>query len=991
MHKRRGRSREHFLGRRWLSGILSTMVVCLLVVISLSPAQGQSSAPSFTRSGSAAPEGPLTPKQPQTPDLKPPAPGITISTSGAIGTPARFQLPADLSAALDNTALNAPQDWETDFADSFDGAFPGSAWEVLDGSDDGLDRTWGLDDYEFASAPASVWIAAGGADALDPELDYYPDDLDAWMIAGPFDLSAIQAADVEFGMLYDTEPEYDYIFVGASADGQNFDGEYWTGDSGGWEDFDVDLGASVGLDQIWLAWYFHSDESNPDPYEGVWVDDVRLWTYTESGPAQVTNLVDNPGFETGNTSGWTTEGTTIVTGDKAHGGDYSAWLGGVNNASDRLYQALPALPADTNQVGVAFWLRLEGAETNVNADSFCAGIHRDSDDVLLVDLGCADGTEPTFGWSRVVYTLSGAEVVDVAGTDVYIDFSLVTDAERPTAVYIDDVMVGARSSGTAGDSQEPNDAPSTATPLSFGAPISELTIDPTGDFDFFAFTGTSGQEITLDIDASVNGSALDSYLWLVGPDGQTTLAENDDDDNSFDSYLTYSLPADGTYYAVVSSYSGDGDRSFFYTISLTAGGGPAPTPVPTPTTPPVEEKKAWTAILYLAGDTNLWREYRPYIEGLESLIATKSDFLDIVVLLDLAPGAPQPGTVRLHIQPDGNYTDGVNRWNMGELNMGDPRTLENFIRWAINNYPAEQYYLAIDDHGNSVGGIAWDDTSDGDNLRPQELYEVFKQVTNDGAYKLDVVDWEACLMLTYEGAYDMRNFAHYLFGFESASYGGNTYPRYFESLTATTTPHQLAEMALDAYFRDRSDPVVGAVIDLSQMDALRTAVDSLSDSLLAQLETNKDAMTAARDAAQKFEVDGDFRITGQDYYLDLRDLADRLGSQVPAVSGPANAVKAAVASAVADVTVQSSPGEDHENAHGLGVYWPDWVSGAYGDYVNNNLFTVTRDGRWDDFLAEYFGRRGEYGRRGMPVNPDPVEKRSSGSRVFLPLVLTSRQ
>lgn len=970
--------------RHWLWGLITILLLGLLGMPALTPAEGRSDAP---QSGKRVPQGAPAPGQPRTPGVKSPAAGVAITTSGPVGTPGQARLPAAAAAALRAAVGNAPQDWAVSFTQDFEGAFPGNGWHVEDQSDDGLDITWGLDASRVYSGTASVWVAAGGADAADPTAGNYPDNLDAWMIVGPLDLTEAQAADIDFEMWYDTEPEFDFMFVGASSDGENFDGEYWDGDSGGWEYFDVDLGPYVGLDNVWVAWVFTSDESNPEDHAGVWIDEATLWVYTEAAPPERTNLLDNPGFETGDTTGWNTAGTTDVFENNPHTGSYSAWLGGVDNTHDRLWQVFPQAPAGADEARVSFWLALESEETATDVDTFCAGIHDADTDDLLVDLGCLDGTEPTHGWSQVEYALTGAELLDVLGRTVYIDFSLDTDASLPTSAWIDDVAFGVRTGGTGGDAYEDNDAPSTATLLAFGTPLTDLTIDPAGDADFFRFEGTTGQAITLDVNAEVNGSGLDSYLWLLDTDGATVLAENDDDGSSFDSYLTYTLPADGTYYAVVRSYSGDGDRSFFYTLSLTSGGGPTPTPPPaTPTPTPPPDQKAWTAILYLAGDTNLWREYQPYIDQLQGLLSAKSDFLDIVVLLDLAAEANTPGTVRLHLQPDGVYTDGVNRWNMGELNMGDPRTLVNFTQWAIRNYPAEHYYLAIDDHGNSVGGIAWDDTSDGDNLRPRELYETFKELTNNGAHRLDVIDWEACLMLTYEGAYDMRRFADYLFGFESASYGGDTYASYFGSLTATTTPRQFVENAVDAYFRNRSGAVVGAAIDLGQMEAVAGAVNTLSAGLLTELGTSKDAMTAARSAAQKFEVDGDIRITDEDYYLDLWHLADRLANQVPAVSGAANGVKSAVDSAVIDFKVQSSPGEDHGNAHGLSIYWPNWVSGAYGDYVNGNLFRVTQDGQWDEFMNAYFGRRPE-SRRGMPVNPAPVEKRSGGNAVYLPLVL----
>ena len=51
-------------------------------------------------------------------------------------------------------------------------------------------------------------------------------------------------------MRYETEPEWDYIFVGVSTDGQEFSGEWWSGDSEGWQYFDLDLSDYIGYPEV---------------------------------------------------------------------------------------------------------------------------------------------------------------------------------------------------------------------------------------------------------------------------------------------------------------------------------------------------------------------------------------------------------------------------------------------------------------------------------------------------------------------------------------------------------------------------------------------------------------------------------------------------------------------------------------------------------------------------------------------------------------------
>jgi cysteine-rich repeat protein len=74
-----------------------------------------------------------------------------------------------------------------------------------------------------------------------------------------------------------------------------------------------------------------------------------------------------------------------------------------------------------------------------------------------------------------------------------------------------------------------------------------------GDFDFFVITGVAaGDTITVDIDAQVLGSPLDPFVALWDAAG-IMLAFNDDF-VTYDSFLTYTATAPGTYYVSVGAY-----------------------------------------------------------------------------------------------------------------------------------------------------------------------------------------------------------------------------------------------------------------------------------------------------------------------------------------------------------------------------------------------------------------------------------------------------
>jgi hypothetical protein len=69
-----------------------------------------------------------------------------------------------------------------------------------------------------------------------------------------------------------------------------------------------------------------------------------------------------------------------------------------------------------------------------------------------------------------------------------------------------------------------------------------------------------------DIDSSIDGSSLDSVLYLLD-DSDIEITHNDDYDG-LDSRLEFVLPYSGTYFLRIKDYYHDGGRDYYYQISL---------------------------------------------------------------------------------------------------------------------------------------------------------------------------------------------------------------------------------------------------------------------------------------------------------------------------------------------------------------------------------------------------------------------------------------
>jgi subtilisin-like proprotein convertase family protein len=131
---------------------------------------------------------------------------------------------------------------------------------------------------------------------------------------------------------------------------------------------------------------------------------------------------------------------------------------------------------------------------------------------------------------------------------------------------------------------EPNGTPADATALPGNDTVAVGNVFPSGDLDYFSFSGNAGDRVYAATMTSFSASgSVDSYLTLFGTDG-TTVIEFDNDDGSFgttsSSIAGATLPASGTYYLQVRHNSATSQlRPYRLHLRVQSG-------VPTPETEP---------------------------------------------------------------------------------------------------------------------------------------------------------------------------------------------------------------------------------------------------------------------------------------------------------------------------------------------------------------------------------------------------------------------
>ncbi len=367
----------------------------------------------------------------------------------------------------------------------------------------------------------------------------------------------------------------------------------------------------------------------------------------------------------------------------------------------------------------------------------------------------------------------------------------------------------------------------------------------------------------------------------------------------------------------------------------------------------------WTVLVYLDGDNNLERE--AINDMLEMSTIGSNEAINIIVQFDRAPGYDHrygdwTGTLRFRVgrgmtpQPANAIQD------LGEVNMGDPQTLIDFVTWGMTTFPAQRVALVLWNHGDGWRtasavkkgrkAICWDDSSGRDALDSAELRRAMDIVTRHGATPLDLVAFDACLMAMIEIDAQLRPYAGVRVASEETE-PGTGYP--FDTILADLHAHPewdgaaLGTAIVDRYYQAYHSETQSAVnLSGSDYPALIQAVDRLAQTLLDHQADEIDAIKGARREVQQFQAS----------YVDLYHLAELLAGK--ATQDPLRRAAQAVVAAIDNVTLRNQNGASWPGAHGISIYFPAqsnlWDSAYAGE---NNYLTFTAETRWDEFIIAY--------------------------------------
>ena len=313
------------------------------------------------------------------------------------------------------------------------------------------------------------------------------------------------------------------------------------------------------------------------------------------------------------------------------------------------------------------------------------------------------------------------------------------------------------------------------------------------------------------------------------------------------------------------------------------------------------------------------------------------------------------------------------------LNMGEGDTLVRFIRYGMENRPAEQYALILWDHGGGpLEGVCWDETHDMDHLSLAELTGALAEALPDR--KLSWIGFDACLMSSLEIAGQLSPYADYMIASQETEPAIGWNYSFLSGIENDTDGAETGRRIVDAYFEGQEDSreiLTLACTDLSAAEEAIRAMDPVFSPLSKRLDRQQFlSLSGLRMSTTGFgKAAPEASATGYDL-VDVRDLVSRFDTTEEAEAFLKLLDRAVVYSR-----------SNEEGANGLTLYHPYANKTGYTDKWKDGYGQLAFSTGYQAYVDAFGGMlTGEILFRWLDLIPRTPAARPDGSYTFeLPL------
>ena len=297
-----------------------------------------------------------------------------------------------------------------------------------------------------------------------------------------------------------------------------------------------------------------------------------------------------------------------------------------------------------------------------------------------------------------------------------------------------------------------------------------------------------------------------------------------------------------------------------------------------------------------------------------------------------------------------------------DADMGDKNTLQNFLQFGKDNFPAEHRVFVFWNHGGgTTGGVCVDERTD-NTLNLNDIQNAFTDVygTSQGTPPFELVGFDACLMSTYDVANMLHGISKYMTASEEIEPGnGWNYTGWVKALAQNPAMDgaTLGKEICDSYMigceeYGTEETATLSVIDLSKVPSLKSAYEAFCVEALSQSKNNPRNFFSefGRNAQRAENYGGNTREQGYADMVDIGDLAYKSQNILPRTARQLiNSIDSAV--------VYKVHGIYRGQGSGLSGYYPyDGDVDTYSKYVDQDsaslahkcLYYYLLSGEWPE-------------------------------------------
>lgn len=360
-------------------------------------------------------------------------------------------------------------------------------------------------------------------------------------------------------------------------------------------------------------------------------------------------------------------------------------------------------------------------------------------------------------------------------------------------------------------------------------------------------------------------------------------------------------------------------------------------------------KPTWTILFYGHGDHSLSASLADDLHKIEKV--GSSDTFHIVGQLDFnaasaednqeagLPAELNEGVTRVLFQKtdDAEHFTSKPLERLPELNMDEPKVLQEFLEWGFKAYPADRYALVLSDHGGQWEGFGGD-TQDGTlddtrGLTPVEIAQTVRTaMKNCGVKSLAFFGFDACLMGAIEVMDCFDGVCEQYIGCPEVDYGdGWDYTAAFgwlkEHPDGALADFGKVEVAAwrGLHMQDEKDDdltlAAHACYDMTKYPAVRDAFAKFAETLVREVSPSNLLLYRERRFATEYSIPSGNDQRLQAEYIDLGAFAHAFAKAEkasPALRQSAAKLEAAIAALIVDKAI----GVDKLGAMGLSVWYP---------------------------------------------------------------------